>query len=373
MYKGKVPEDASIAEWTEKDDEMAVDIDIEQAIAAAYGLGQDDDLEEDDVMMAEASPAHESLPTDQLCRQRPGRPAGSLNRRVAGKHKAASTKRRRKQPPPIVQEPLEPPIADGDSLVDDNAEAEKTAAAVVSAPLVPKELRIADARVFRATHNPYARFPPPGGASSSESDSEPEIAHDGKGSDGDRHSDRQGGGSDGGDSLGRNRKRSRIQKQSSDCDDPGCQPGLSYVTTGAFMTRRAVKCLASSEASGGIMQDHHGYYPGELTEVLNANRKWYVGRVISYVDKKFLVHYAEWGHGHNEWIAAGSKRMRKLRDSPMARLPGYKELLDETEQQARKICAVLVDEYNRHVEGLEQQKREKDRAKRKNKAPKKLP
>ncbi|ORX72701.1 hypothetical protein DL89DRAFT_81685 [Linderina pennispora] len=334
MYKGKVSEDVQDEAWCE--DDSAVDIDIEQAISDAYGLGQEDDVEGDDENVGMASsPALKPVPSS-----RPrGRPTSSRNRRVAGKNRAPATKRKRKQAPKAPEPAAEAPPAE-------NTVAEEPA------PQVPRELRIAAVRVFRPNHNPYARFPHP--STSSDSDSAHEIAGD---------CPLQ---TDADDSPA---KRSRVQKENAgDLDE---WRSNSYVTTGAFMTRRAVKCLAN-DSSGGIMQDHHGYYPGELAEVLNANRKWYVGRVISYLDKKFLVHYAEWGHGHNEWIAAGSKRMRKLRESPMACLPGYAELLAETEEQARKICAALVDEYNKHVEELEQQKREKDKAKRKSK-PRKAP
>ncbi|KAJ2086408.1 hypothetical protein GGI16_006611, partial [Coemansia sp. S142-1] len=123
-----------------------------------------------------------------------------------------------------------------------------------------------------------------------------------------------------------------------------------YVTTGAFLTRRTIKCLAHNESTGGIIQDHHGVYPGQMVEVMNANRSWYKARVISYADKKFLVHFVDWDHSHDEWVAAGSKRLRKA-------------LGDESEEEARKICAVLVDQYNEYVESVEKA-REESEAKR---------
>ncbi|KAI9466473.1 hypothetical protein BX667DRAFT_485138 [Coemansia mojavensis] len=102
-----------------------------------------------------------------------------------------------------------------------------------------------------------------------------------------------------------------------------------------------------------IMQEHHGYYPGQLVEVLNSNRKWYMGRVITYANKKFLVHYNGWNHSQNEWIAAGSKRLSAVREST------------ETEEEARKICVVLVDEYNAYIDEMEKKKAERAAAKRK--------
>ncbi|KAJ2746554.1 hypothetical protein GGI20_001265 [Coemansia sp. BCRC 34301] len=119
-----------------------------------------------------------------------------------------------------------------------------------------------------------------------------------------------------------------------------------YVTTGAFLTRRTIKCLAHNEATGGIIQDHHGVYPGQVVEVMNANRKWYRARVLSYADKKFLVHFVNWDHSHDEWVAADSKRIRKAGAA------------GESEEEARRICAQLVDEYNAYVEGLERVREE---------------
>ncbi|KAJ2723992.1 hypothetical protein GGI07_002279 [Coemansia sp. Benny D115] len=120
----------------------------------------------------------------------------------------------------------------------------------------------------------------------------------------------------------------------------------TYVTTGAYTTRRTIKCLAHNESIGGIIQDHHGFYPGQMVEVMNANRKWYTGRIITYEKKRFLVHYIGWNHAQNEWIAQGSKRLRTLD-------------VQETEEEARRVCATLVDEYNRHIDELEQQRLEK--------------
>ncbi|KAJ1797230.1 hypothetical protein LPJ59_003269 [Coemansia sp. RSA 2399] len=110
---------------------------------------------------------------------------------------------------------------------------------------------------------------------------------------------------------------------------------------------------------GGIMTEHHGYYPGQLVDVLNANRTWYTGRVLSYANKKFLIHFNGWPHSQNEWIPAGSKRMRSATDtSGVSRLQGV-----EAEEDARRICAVLVDEYNAYVDGLERKRAEKEELK----------
>ncbi|KAJ2490423.1 hypothetical protein IWW37_003164 [Coemansia sp. RSA 2050] len=219
-----------------------------------------------------------------------GRPTGSRNRRRVGHIKKRI---RKKAPPP--KEPIE-------------ATSEPTSA--VEAPLVAPEYRIAKARTLTSqSSNPYAK------------------------------------------------QLLATQSFASDSDDAGT-PGNEvwqlvrgpYVTTGAFLTRRTIKCLAHSDATGGIIQDHHGVYPGQIVEVMNANRSWYRARVISYADKKFLVHFVDWDHSHDEWVAAGSKRLRKA-------------LSDESEEEARRICAVLVDQYNAYVESIEKA-REESEAKR---------
>ncbi|KAJ2471381.1 hypothetical protein IWW56_006346, partial [Coemansia sp. RSA 2131] len=101
-----------------------------------------------------------------------------------------------------------------------------------------------------------------------------------------------------------------------------------------------------------------------MIEVMNVNRNWYMGRVISYANKKFLIHYNGWNHAHNEWIAVGSKRMRAVdRNSAAA----------ETEEDARKLCVILVDEYNAHIDDIERLKAEKAEAKRKAKPVRQTP
>ncbi|KAJ2868356.1 hypothetical protein GGH94_000196 [Coemansia aciculifera] len=216
-----------------------------------------------------------------------GRPTGSRNRRRVGHIK----KRIRKAPPekePIAVAPEPTPT--------------------VEAPPVAAEYRIAKARTLSSqSSNPYAK------------------------------------------------QLLATQSFASDSDDTETPPRNEvwqlvrgpYVTTGAFLTRRTIKCLAHNESTGGIIQDHHGVYPGQMVEVMNANRSWYKARVISYADKKFLVHFVDWDHSHDEWVAAGSKRLRKA-------------LGDESEEEARRICAVLVDQYNAYVESVEKAREESE-------------
>ncbi|KAJ2486439.1 hypothetical protein EV174_001104 [Coemansia sp. RSA 2320] len=205
--------------------------------------------------------------------------------------------------------------------------------AVVEAPAIPKELRIAKAREFNKSSNPYAR----------QARADQGFCTD--------------SGDDADGAQGSGQQEAQPSKATAENEIWQLVRG-QYVTTGAFLTRRTIKCLAHNDSTGGIIQDHHGYYPGEIVEVMNANRSWYRGRVISYTNKKFLIHFMDWGHSHDEWVGAGSKRMRK---SPVAASH------EESEEAARKICAVLVDEHNAYVDQIERAQMEeaKEKAKRK--------
>ncbi|KAJ2848822.1 hypothetical protein IWW36_003056 [Coemansia brasiliensis] len=252
-----------------------------------------------------------------------GRPKGSKNRRRAGHIKNRPRKSAAKK-------------------VDTDKQAIESSEPVAEreAPPIPVELRIPEVRLAPNSDNPYARQHCPEEIFGSDSDANADTA------------------------MARS-ESNRVSSQSGNSTDKASSiwhlTRGPYVTTGAFLTRRAIKSLAQSEATGGIIQEHHGYYPGQLVEVLNADRKWYMGRVITYANKKFLVHYNGWNHSQNEWIAAGSKRMCAARE------------VAETEEEARKICVVLVDEYNAYIDEVEKKKAERIAAKRKAKPVCKIP
>ncbi|PIA17269.1 hypothetical protein COEREDRAFT_86268 [Coemansia reversa NRRL 1564] len=281
-----------------------------------------------------------------------GRPAGTRNRRRAGHIKAKSS---RKQRPTIQNDKAKK------TLVGDQEES--AAAECPSTPGVPAELRVPSVRLVRAAENPYARCHRSEDIFCGDSDENEATA---------REScltavrDVHNGGNE--EPSG---KKARI---ADDNDTATASSGNAiwhltrgdYVTTGAFSTRRTIKALAHSGSTGGIMQDHHGYYPGQRVEIMNANQSWYQGRVIAYANKKFLIHYGGWDHANNEWIVAGSRRMRPASDiNDMA--------VTETEEMARKACVVLVDEYNTYIDGVERKNAEKADAKRKARELRKTP
>ncbi|KAJ2675361.1 hypothetical protein IWW42_001145 [Coemansia sp. RSA 1085] len=246
-----------------------------------------------------------------------GRFKGSRNRRRVGHIKSRPRKSAAKKADPGKQT----------TPIDNSEPAEEC-----EAPPIPAELRIPEIRLAANSDNPYARQ---------------HCLDEIFGSDSDE---------DTGTAMAKPESNLASSQSGNSTDKTSSIWHLTrgpYVTTGAFLTRRAIKSLTQSEATGGIMQEHHGYYPGQLVEVLNSNRKWYMGRVITYANKKFLVHYNGWNHSQNEWIAAGSKRLSAVREST------------ETEEEARKICVVLVDEYNAYIDEMEKKKAERVAAKRK--------
>ncbi|KAJ2781859.1 hypothetical protein H4R18_002622 [Coemansia javaensis] len=301
--------------------------DLGQAVQAALGMPAG----------ASADGSGPAAPAKPRAR---GRPAGSRNHRRAGHVKCRRRRgQRRSADPPAEAMPAEDPPAESPPAKDPSEGC--------VAPEVPEELRIPAVRLARAAENPYTRRHQPeevfGGGGAAASDC----------------------------AAGEHRAAKRMRGDGGEGSDRAASDGAavwqlgrgSYVTTGAFFTRRTVKTLAHSGSTGGIMQDLHGYYPGQQVEVMNANRAWYRGRVISYADGKFLVHFGGWGHAHNEWVAAGSKRMRTVARPDDA----------ETEEDARKACVVLVNEYNAHIDELERTKAAHSDAQRRTRPPRKTP
>ncbi|KAJ1773946.1 hypothetical protein IW140_003187 [Coemansia sp. RSA 1813] len=348
--------------WDDHVDDIELDsFDLQAAIQLA--LGTCSDIEDtskagyvDSDVVATGSEKLDNKPN--LPR---GRPKGRRNRRRAGHIKRRAS---RPQQKPVGNDDKDSAknralvdTVQSDEPADADADADAKAAAVVIAPQVPKDMRISEIRVLSSSHNPYAKRPRLHVIFDSESEGR---------SDGDRRhgSDTAATTEADGDEL----PTKRVKAAETSNDDHSRGNAIwdltrgPYVTTGAFFTRRTVRCLTHSESTGGIMKDHHGYYPGQLVDVLNANRTWYTGRVISYANKKFLINFNGWPHSQNEWIPAGSKRMRAATfTADVDGTSGPQSV--EAEEDARRICAVLVDEYNAYVDGLEKKKAEKEKVK----------
>ncbi|KAJ2081933.1 hypothetical protein H4R24_001965 [Coemansia sp. RSA 988] len=346
------------------EDPVLAGFNLPQAINDAFSMSTDRDVElgkadkpTTDVFVSGAGkPNSKALvgkqrqPKDSKEHRSPGRPAGTRNRRRAGHVKR---KNRRKLPPAIQDNKA------SKMLVADEGEA--ATAECPSTPGVPEELRVPSVRLVRAAENPYAKCHRPEDIFGADSDENETAAHIAC-----LAADEDVNNGIGDEPAG---KRARVADGDVTESSSSAIWHLTrgpYVTTGAFSTRQTIKALAHSGSTGGIMQDHHGYYPGQRVEIMNANQTWYQGRVIAYANKKFLIHYAGWDHANNEWIVVGSRRMRpatSIDDMAAA----------ETEDMARKACVVLVDEYNAHIDGIEREKAEIADAKRKTRALRKTP
>ncbi|KAJ2316081.1 hypothetical protein H4S01_004232, partial [Coemansia sp. RSA 2610] len=332
------------------DDPELAEFDLARAIKDAFQASPDDDhMDIDDSVIAavESDPPVNSDGSEAFAESKKlrGRPKGSQNRRRVG-HIKSRGRRARKSAVAKAAVGDEEPSSRGEQL---EIAAEEPVAVNLEAPPIPEELRIAQVRIQTAD-NPYARRHRPEDIFGGESEDDNAGSMGGSAS-----TSRARASQSAGAQKAPTGHIDASGKASSDDAIWHLTRG-SYVTTGAFLTRRTIKSLAHSGSTGGIMQDHHGYYPGQPVEVMNANRSWYAGRVISYANKKFLIHYNGYDHGHSEWIAAGSKRMRAASDGQVGA---------ESEEDARKLCVVLVDEYNAHIDESERKKAEKAEAKRK--------
>ncbi|KAJ2160990.1 hypothetical protein GGF46_001849 [Coemansia sp. RSA 552] len=335
------------------------DLDGEDPELAGFDLDQE--MQEAFPTGSDGGPSTAPKPELQQRLQEPrprGRPSGSKNRRRGGHTKA------RKRKPSKTSVAQANAVSAVDKISDDVDASDGICGGLdddptdrdeepVAAPPVPKEFRIPEVRVVDKAENPYVKR------------HRPEDMFDGEDGDGDFE--------DGASSAKRARDTSGDDgsAQSSSGNAIWHMTRGPYVTTGAFLTRRTIKSLAHSGSTGGIMQDHHGYYPGQLVEVMDANRTWYQGRVISYASKKFLVHFTGWSHKHNEWVGAGSQRMRAA--AARNALTGGDRAAMETEEEARKTCVVLVDEYNNYIDESERKKTARAEAKKKARQLRKAP
>jgi hypothetical protein len=80
----------------------------------------------------------------------------------------------------------------------------------------------------------------------------------------------------------------------------------TFVSTGAFMTRKTVETLADPE--NGFYPNPYGYVHLQVVEVLNINGIWYRGTLEKMDKGKVKVKYSDWDD--QEWIIMGSRRLR---------------------------------------------------------------
>jgi hypothetical protein len=85
----------------------------------------------------------------------------------------------------------------------------------------------------------------------------------------------------------------------------------SFLTTGAFATRRAMRQLTDQN---GFVPNPYGYTNNLAVEVLNTRsgkkKFWEFGRLVEMKPGKVRVHYDGWTDLYDEWIIVGSRRIR---------------------------------------------------------------
>ncbi|KAL1919119.1 uncharacterized protein VTP21DRAFT_2501 [Calcarisporiella thermophila] len=79
-----------------------------------------------------------------------------------------------------------------------------------------------------------------------------------------------------------------------------------YTTTGAFMTRRAIRKISAVDALGFRLK--------QRIQILHIDKQWYDGVVQSHRRGKIKVHYRGWERRYDEWIPADSRRIRLIYD-----------------------------------------------------------
>ncbi|RUP51248.1 hypothetical protein BC936DRAFT_149251, partial [Jimgerdemannia flammicorona] len=81
----------------------------------------------------------------------------------------------------------------------------------------------------------------------------------------------------------------------------------SYRTTGAFMTRRALRQLSGPSGFGLNL---YGYEFNQHIKVLNLDKKWYEARLVALENGRVRIHYCGVDAFFDEWIPEGSRRIK---------------------------------------------------------------
>lgn len=93
----------------------------------------------------------------------------------------------------------------------------------------------------------------------------------------------------------------------------------SYLTTGAFATRHAMRQLQDEH---GFLPNPYGYTHNLAVEVLNTrtarSKFWDRGHLVEMRPGQVKVRYDGWSEVYDEWIKVGSRRIRILDDASQA-------------------------------------------------------
>ncbi|CEG77422.1 hypothetical protein RMATCC62417_12176 [Rhizopus microsporus] len=118
----------------------------------------------------------------------------------------------------------------------------------------------------------------------------------------------------------------------------------SFLTTGAFATRRAMRQL---QDENGFVPNPYNYTYNQPVEILNTRSGkthfWECGRLVAMRPGQVKVHYDGWDEAYDEWVMVGSRRIRILSK--------------EEEENKKKHNELLVAEANPEVQDEAKRKR----------------
>ncbi|KAG1471652.1 hypothetical protein G6F56_002000 [Rhizopus delemar] len=151
-------------------------------------------------------------------------------------------------------------------------------------------------------------------------------------------------------------KTNRTKKTLVEPKDP--QP-MSFLTTGAFATRRAMRQL---QDENGFVPNPYNYTFNQPVEVLNTRsgkiQFWECGRLVAMRQGQVKVHYDGWDTAYDEWIMLGSRRIRLTSESNKDALLATELNPELNDKHRRKHQVVRPEDYQK-LGLLEKEKKRK--------------
>ncbi|KAI9255496.1 hypothetical protein BY458DRAFT_520176 [Sporodiniella umbellata] len=130
--------------------------------------------------------------------------------------------------------------------------------------------------------------------------------------------------------------------------EPKSPQPTSYLTTGAFTTRRAMRQL---QDENGFVPNPYNYTYNQNVEILNTRSGkthfWECGRLVAMRQGQVKVHYDGWDIAYDEWIMLGSRRIRLLSDSNTDNLLAIESNPELQDKRKRKHHVVRPEDYQR--------------------------
>ncbi|KAJ1954190.1 hypothetical protein IWQ62_005817, partial [Dispira parvispora] len=122
-------------------------------------------------------------------------------------------------------------------------------------------------------------------------------------------------------------------------------PDAAYITTGAFLTRNALKQL--TEESHGFVEEFHNFRPFQQVRVLQPDRQWYPGKLLAIQDGKVQVQFIDQSTWPSQWLPVDSRRLLSeeayLETNPTTSVPETNHIaptLENTVDESRESYTV---------------------------------